>query len=226
MMNFFRIDSIFFEVLGYPMSYIEFVGTLAGAVAVWLSARANIWSWPIGLINVTLFFFLFYQVQLYPDMFLQVFFFVTNIIGWWRWSNPRAGEANAKKELKVSFMDRKKLIGWILGGIAGTFLLGSFAAKLHDYFPTIFNLPSAFPYADSFVTVMSIVGTYFMVNKKIECWILWIIVDIVATYMYFMKGIKFVGIEYLAFCFIAAFGLWNWLREYKEMQVSHSRTHA
>jgi nicotinamide mononucleotide transporter len=45
-------------------------------------------------------------------------------------------------------------------------------------------------------------------------------VDAVATYMYFMKGIKFVGIEYLAFCFIAAFGLWNWMKEYKKYSVA------
>src|SRR5882757_6791662 len=109
-MNFFSIKNIFFTVLGYPMSYLEFFGTVAGAIAVWLSARANIWSWPIGLINVTLFFFLFFQVQLYPDMFLQIFFFVTNLIGWWRWANPKQGEEDKKNELKVTLMSMKWLI--------------------------------------------------------------------------------------------------------------------
>ena len=75
-MQFFDIENIFFTTLGYEMSYLEFFGTIAGAVAIWLSAKAIVWSWPIGIINVVLFFFLFYQVQLYPDMFLQVFFFV------------------------------------------------------------------------------------------------------------------------------------------------------
>src|SRR3990170_8628991 len=107
-MYFFDIQNILFEFLGYKMSYLEFFGTIAGAVAVWLSARANIWSWPIGIINVVLFFFLFYQVQLYPDMFLQVFFFVTNLLGWWRWAHPKTGEEDRKKELKVSYMDRRQ----------------------------------------------------------------------------------------------------------------------
>jgi nicotinamide mononucleotide transporter len=86
--------------------------------------------------------------------------------------------------------------------------------------PSIFSQPSAFPYADSFVTVMSIGATFLMIQKKVECWIIWIVVDAVATYMYFMKGIKFVGIEYLVFCFIAAFGLWNWIKEYKKYSVA------
>jgi nicotinamide mononucleotide transporter len=221
-MYFFDIQNILFEFLGYKMSYLEFFGTIAGAIAVWLSARANIWSWPIGIVNVVLFFFLFYQVQLYPDMFLQVFFFVTNLLGWWRWSHPKTGEEDRKKELKVSFTHWKYFLLMSIGGLLATYLFGSFAKNLHELFPTIFSLPSAYPYADSFVTVISILATFLMVEKKIECWILWIIVDAVATYLYFAKGIKFVGIEYLAFCFIAAFGLWSWMQEYKLNRFTES----
>lgn len=221
MSSFFDINNIFFEIWGYEMSYLEFFGTIAGGVAVWLAAKANIWSWPLGLINVTLFFFLFFQVQLYPDMFLQAFFFVTNLMGWWRWSHPKLEEEDKKHELRISWMDKKHLLLVFVIGIAGTFVMGSFASRLHEFFPTVFGKPSAFPYLDSFVTVMSIITTFLMIQKKIECWIFWILIDIIATYMYFMKGIKFVGIEYLAFCFIAAFGLWNWIKEYRSYQTTN-----
>ncbi len=220
-MSFFDLTNIFFEIWGYEMSYLEFFGTIAGGVAVWLAAKANIWSWPLGLINVTLFFFLFFQVQLYPDMFLQAFFFVTNLMGWWRWSHPKKEEADKKQELKISWMDKKHLILVLAIGIAGTFVMGSFASRLHEFFPTLFGKPSAFPYLDSFVTVMSIITTFLMIQKKIECWIFWIVIDIIATYMYFMKGIKFVGLEYLVFCFIATFGLLNWIKEYKSYPTTN-----
>jgi nicotinamide mononucleotide transporter len=222
MLNFFDINNIMLEVMGYSMSYLEFFGTVAGGVAVWLASKANVWSWPLGLINVTLFFFLFFQVQLYPDMFLQVFFFITNLIGWWRWKNPNITEKDKKHELKISFTPKNQLVVFTLAGLIGTIVFGSFASRLHDFFPSLFSLPSAFPYADSFVTVMSIVATYLMIQKKIECWIVWIVVDVVATYMYFMKEIKFVGIEYLAFCFIAAYGLWNWIKEYRSYSSQHA----
>lgn len=214
-MSFFDINNIFFETMGYPMSYLEFFGTIAGAIAIGLSAKANVWSWPIGIINVVLFFFLFYQVQLYPDMFLQVFFFVTNLMGWWRWTHPKEFEEDRKHELRVSYMKPVQFIVVFILGITGTFLFGALAENIHDIFPQIFSKPSAFPYLDSFVTVMSIITTFLMINKKIESWIIWILVDAIATYMYFVKGIKFVALEYLVFCFIAAFGLWNWMREYR-----------
>jgi nicotinamide mononucleotide transporter len=62
---------------------------------------------------------------------------------------------------------------------------------------------------------MSIVATYLMVQKKAECWLVWIAVDAVATYLYFSKHILFVSVEYLVFCFLAAFGFYTWMREYR-----------
>ena len=137
-MSFFDINNIFFEAWGYSMSYLEFFGTVAGGIAVWLSAKVNVWSWPIGIINVTLFFFLFYQVQLYPDMFLQAFFFVTNLIGWWRWKHPMKGEEDGRLELRVSYMPLKQMIILSGVGILSTFLFGSLASRLHEIFPAMF----------------------------------------------------------------------------------------
>lgn len=214
-MDFFSIDNIIFKVLGYPLSYLEFFGTLTGIIAVWLSARANVWSWPLGLVNVTLSFFLFFQVQLYPDMFLQIFFFVTNLIGWWRWLNPRTGEEDKKDELKISWMDRKQLILITGIGIVGTIAFGLFAARLHNFFPMVFTKPSASPFVDSFITVMSIVATYYMIQKKIECWIIWIAIDVVATGLYFVRDIKFYSLLYLVLTILAAFGFYHWRKEYK-----------
>ena len=219
-MNFFNIDSIFFTVLGYPMSHLEFFGTIAGAIAVWISAKANVWSWPIGIINVVLLFFLFYQVQLYPDMFLQVFFFITNIIGWWRWTHPRPGEEDRKQELKVSFLTNRQRIIIFFTIVSGSVALGATASRLNDWAPVLFSKPSAFPYLDSFVTITSIIAQYWMLQKKVECWALWIGADIIATYLYFSKDIKFLGLEYLVFCFIASYGLWNWIREFNSYRTA------
>jgi len=185
-------------------------------IAVVLSARGNVWSWPIGIINVVLLFFLFYQVQLYPDMFLQVYFLGTNIAGWWRWKNPRPGEENRMQELRVSFLSTRERIAGVGLVLTGTVALGTFAANLSRLFPDLFSKPSAFPFADSFVTVTSLLAQYWMLHKKAECWILWILADIVATSLYFSRGIKFLSLEYAVFCIVAAYGLVTWIRLEKE----------
>ena len=74
-MTFFDINTIAFEVIGYPVSYVELIGTLFGLISVYFASRANILTWPTGIINEFFLFILFFQVQLYADMFLQVYFF-------------------------------------------------------------------------------------------------------------------------------------------------------
>lgn len=215
MSSFFDIDNVFFTAWNYSVSYLEFFGMISGLIAVSLSALARVSSWPIGIINVILSFFLFYQVQLYPDMFLQVFFLVTNVIGWWRWTHPKPFEEDQKHELRVSFMTRSQLLTVTLLGTSGTLALGLFAENLHELMPTLFTKPSAAPYLDSFITVMSVITTFYMIQKKIESWVIWLLVDILATYLYFIRDIKLYALLYGVYCVIAAFALWNWAREHR-----------
>jgi len=218
MSAFFDIDTIFFTALGYPMSYLEFFGTVFGALAVWLSVRAHIGSWPAGIVSVSLFFFIFYQIQLYPDMFLQIFFLVTNIIGWWRWKNPAAGEEDRRNELRVTRLSNRNFGLILLGGGLATVAFGTAAGRLHEWFPVLFTKPSAFPYLDSFTSVMSIVATYLLIQEKVETWYVWLVVDALSAYMYFVKGVKLIGIEYAVYCLVALVGVYNFTREYRQYQ--------
>ncbi|WP_266365053.1 nicotinamide riboside transporter PnuC [Tellurirhabdus rosea] len=215
MSHFFNIDTIFFTVLGYPMSYLEFFGTVFGALAVWLSVRANVWSWPAGVVSVSLFFFIFYQIQLYPDMFLQIFFLITNLIGWWRWKNPARGEEDRHNELRVTRLSTQHFMLTVLGSLVATVVFGAIAGRLHEWFPVLFNKPSAFPYLDSFTSVLSIVATYLLIQKKVETWYVWLVVDAISAYMYFVKGVKLIGIEYAVYCLVALVGVYHFTQEYR-----------
>jgi nicotinamide mononucleotide transporter len=214
--TFFDINNIFLTLWDYPMSHLEFWGFVTGLLAVYLSAQEKVSSWYIGLVNVSLSFFLYFQVQLYPDMFLQVFFFVTNLIGWWQWTHPKPYEANALEQLKITSLGLRNWVLVLVIGSAGTVLMGFFAQNLHTILPRIFSKPSAFPYMDSFVTVMSIMATFTLIRKKIESWYLWLLIDLIATYMYFLKGIKVYSLEYAIFCVIALIGAVQWTKEYQK----------
>ncbi len=215
-MSFFDINNVFFEFLGVKMSYLEFYATLTGLVAVILSVRENVWSWILGLANVVLAFIMFYQIQLYPDMFLQIFFFITNIIGFWQWKFPKKQEANLYNELKISQLSLKQFGLFSLIGLICTALLGTFAKNLSELIPEIFSKPSAFPYMDSFTTIMSIFATFLLIRKKVEAWWIWLAVDIISTYMYFVKDVKLYSLLYAVFCVIALFGAINWTKEYRK----------
>src|SRR4051794_32655767 len=89
-MQFFQIENIAFHVMGYPLSYIELIGTLFGLISVYYASKADILTWPTGIINEVFLFVLFYQVQLYADMFLQIYFLIVTVFGWYKWKSNTA----------------------------------------------------------------------------------------------------------------------------------------
>ncbi len=207
-MSLFEINNIAFEFMGYPISYVELIGTLFGLISVYLASRANILTWATGIINELFLFILFFQVQLYADMFLQVYFFVVTLFGWYNWKHK-------PKHNSISTTDFKTRI-WIASLIiVGTILAGFFFANIHLYLPQYFKTEASFPFADSFVMVLSIFATVLLAQKKLETWYLWIMVDIVCVFLFFKKGIVFLGIEYLVFLGLATYGLLNWKKEMK-----------
>lgn len=219
MAEFFSLEHIFFTVFGYSMSHLEFWATLTGGLAVWLSAKENVWSWVVGLVNVCLAFWMFYQSQLYPDMALQVFFFITNIIGFYMWKFPRKGQENQNQELAITRMAGSQYLLFATVIILGTMSFGFFAKNLHELLPGLFALPSAYPYIDSFILTASIGTTFLMMRKKVETWWMWLAIDMVSTVLYYTKNIKLYSLLYLVFCFIAVFGALEWTRKWRSYQV-------
>lgn len=213
--SFIDVSIPLITVWGYPLSGLELAGTLTGLACVWLTARERISCWPVGIINIVCFFFMFYQVHLYADMFLQVFFFVMSIYGWIKWANPRSpDEANSRNELRITSLAANRLAAVVAASAACGAAFGLLMSRLHLYIPALFPRPSAFPYLDSFIAVFSVTATILMAGKKLDCWYFWIFVDILAVFVYFLRGIKLVSLEYLVFGMLAAMGLFVWRREY------------
>jgi len=203
------LDYIIVEFWDYPMSFIEIFGTLTGLITVWLAARNNIITWPFGLVNVSTFFIIFWQVNLYADMFLQVYFFSMSVYGWIFWYRQK----NIIK--KISIISNHQRLYTILLMIVATILLGYLISNIHIWLPHVFNKPAAYPYFDAYTTILSVIATIWMARRIIESWVLWILVDVVAIVLYYLKGIKLVSFEYIVFLIMSVYGLIEWVREYK-----------
>jgi len=215
-MNIFDINFVVLKILNYPLSLVELIGTITGMLSVYLTTREKISCWPIGIFNILCFLVLFYQVQLYSDMLLQLYFLVMSVYGWWQWTHPRSpGHADNNQQLKISDLPGKGF--WLTIGIStvAVILLGAFISRIHIYLPALFPVPAALPYPDAFTTVFSITATILMTRKKRQCWLLWILVDIAAVVIYFIKGINLIAIEYIIFGIIAVNGYLGWSRQQK-----------
>jgi len=205
-MNFFEMKNIAFQFLGYPISYVELIGTLFGLFSVYFASRANILTWGTGIVNEVFLFILFFQVQLYADVFLQVYFFIVTIYGWHNWKTNTA----EKMISKINFRNKLLLAAAIF---IFSLLSGFLFSNIHLYLPEYFKVKAAYPFIDSFVMVSSIVATVLLAKKKIENWYLWIAVDLVCVVLYFKKGVYFLSIEYFIFLGLASYGLYHWKKQ-------------
>jgi nicotinamide mononucleotide transporter len=205
------------DLFGYPVRYVELIATLFGLLSIYLAARQIIWTWPVGVINIIFSFVVFYQVQLYADMFLQVFFLCTNIWGWVIWKGHLREE---KPVRKLSAKTRSILSGVI---IVSTYVLGTLVKNVHLLLPQLFDLAAAFPFVDTFIAVASITASILLAERFIENWRIWIIVDIICVFVYASKNIIFISFEYFVFCLLACFAFFSWLKSMKHKANASSQ---
>lgn len=204
-------------MLGYRMSLLELLATLTGLLAVWLAARGNILTWLFAIVNAVLFFILFYQVNLYSAMALQVFFFCNSIYGWYNWRRDKSGE---KKP--VTLLLRRQRTFWLIAIIAGGMILGTVMGRIHTWLPDLFPVKASFVYTDAMITVLSIAASVLMAKMKLENWALWIIIDIFSIAMYAMRGVMLVSLQYVIFLFMATYGFIEWRKGIKHAEKPDS----
>ena len=205
-MHFFEIANTAFTIMGYPISYVELIGTVFGLVSVYFASRANILTWGTGIVNEVFLFLLFFQVHLYADMFLQVYFFVVTLYGWYKWRTVTVENKITTVNIRARVLNATIIIGCSL-------LSGFLIKDLHLYLPNHFKNPASYPYIDSLVMVLSIVATILLAKKKIENWYLWILVVAICVMLYYKKGIYFLSLEYLIFLGLASYGLYHWKKK-------------
>jgi nicotinamide mononucleotide transporter len=209
--SFFSVDNIAFTALDYPISWIELLGTIFNLVCVILAAKKNILTWPIGLIGVSLFASMFHQYQLYADFTLNAFFYTTTgVIGWIFWVKNKQNGSLEITETRALKINQLALLGGIL--LVGIIGVSIFYMNSNTLLPSIYPEPTSYPIWDSIVMVLSIAAQLLMMSRFKENWLLWIVVDIVATTLYWVKDIKLLAIEYFVFLINAIFGYWQWAK--------------
>jgi nicotinamide mononucleotide transporter len=214
----FDVKETFFTVFEHPVSYVEFIGTVLGLISVFLAARANIFTWPTGIANAIFFLVIFYQIQLYSDMFLQMYFCGMGIYGWFTWKYRAEHHQSAIRTL--SNRDRLRLA--VLVG-AVVLVIGTLISRIHLLLPSIFEKPASYPYIDTFIAISSVLAVILLARRIFETWVLWILVDITSIGLYSVKGVKLIAVEYIIFLALAVLGILSWYRLWKRERLAEAQ---
>jgi nicotinamide mononucleotide transporter len=202
------VSSILDEIVKalYATTPAEYIGAIFGLISVYLTVKRNIWCWPTGIICTVAYTYLFYDIKLYADMLLQVFFTVTSFLGWYWWLH--GGEH--KEELPVTYMTTPQRVWMAIGLPIACFLIGAAFRQYTD---------AHLPFWDATASGASVVAQILMMRKKLENWYLWIFVNILSIGIYTYKHIYLTTILYAVFLVLAFLGLIEWRKAWLKQKV-------
>jgi nicotinamide mononucleotide transporter len=191
-------------------SPLEWVATVAGFLCVYLLIKRSMWSFAFGLVQVSIYAWIFYEVKLYSDMILHVFYIGFQFYGWyiWRRSQDETGH------VVVIPGSLKEYSLWITAVIVSSAIVGFIMTN---------NTDASFPYPDAFTTCASLVAQWLLSRKKLCNWLFWIVVDVVAMAIYWQKQLYPTSVLYLCFLVMATIGQIQW---YKAWRNSFNRATA
>lgn len=180
------------------LSTLEWVAAGLGLVNIALLIFRSPWNFAFGIASVAIYIFVFWESRLYAEAGLQVFFVLAQLWGWWLWLKVGGDDSR----VPVRWLDWKSRTVWILMTAAISINLGW---VLHRFTNAVM------PYADSAIAGASVTAQILLGFRRIENWVLWVLIDIAAVALYIDRGLYPTAGLYAGMLVMSLFGLREWI---------------
>lgn len=184
---------------GQSIAPLEVVAFIFGLLSVWLTQRMHIANWPAGIASLLCFAVVFLGARLYGGALLQLVMTAVAAYGWWSWARARP-DAQGLRVTRTS--GREAAAALVLGGLA-TAAAALVLASRTD---------SPAPWPDAAVLVFSLIAMWGQAHRRLECWLVWIGVDLVAVPLYWSRSLPLTAALYVLFLLLCIGGWFKWRR--------------
>lgn len=216
-------DWLFGQYADYPTLFIalELIAVVFGVASVLLARNLNVLVFPIGLVSTAIFVYLLWKWQLFGDMFINAYYSVMSLYGWFNWSkNKDDAEQNSVHIEHIQSSDMPILAGLATATVAFVALVYYFRPVINNQFSFDgavlgLHLFTWVDYTDMLTTALFLMAMWLMASRKIEHWLLWIVADSISVPLYFYKGLTFTALQYVVFTLIAIWAYYEWQRRYR-----------
>jgi nicotinamide mononucleotide transporter len=191
------------------MNVLDLISAVLGLTCVFLAGRNSKYNFWVGYLYTISLFFLFWDKNLLASLLLQPVSLGINILGHWRWTHPRAEERSADDASAL----RVSKLGWTERAlcIAAVLLIAAvWGWLLRRLFPA-----DPQPYLDSCLTVLILMAQFLSAQKKWECWIAWIVVNVVQIALHVSVGNIFMPVVSGLYLVNGIVSLRHWNRLYR-----------
>ena len=185
---------------------IEIIAVVTGLLSVWFSKKINVLVFPIGIISVLLYVFIFIKNELYANAGINFIYFLISVFGWWNWkrTNDKSLKSKGNDELKVTFLNGKENI------IVYSLFTITFLSIV------IFSNSVIATKLDYITSAAGLIAMMLTSLKKVENWIFYLFADIVLIPLCIYNGLYLTSLQYVAYTILAIMGLISWSKEARQ----------
>lgn len=184
------------------VSALEIAANAVMTLSIVLAGRNSLHSWWLGVLGCSLFALLFYDVNLYADVALQLFFIVTCLLGWWRWRRGNGGQPTPIRRAQ------RPVLLWM--SVIALLATAAYGLLLQAY-------TNAYaPFVDSAVLAFSIVAQLLLMGRRIDTWPFWLLVNTISVPLYLSRGLQLTALLYAAYWINALISWFFWRRQLEE----------
>ena len=185
------------------MMLLEVFAVIFAIAYLLLAVRQNILCWYAALLSTSIYIYLYWDVSLYMESILNIYYILMAIYGWINWSNRKE-----KINLFIKEWSLKKHFASVIFIIVLSLLSGLL----------LNNTEAARPYLDSFTTWGSVFTTYMVTQKILSNWLYWLVINGVGIFLNIDKELYLTALLLLSYQVISILGFINWQKSYHEQK--------
>lgn len=175
----------------------EILGACCGLAGVVLANSNNPLSWWFQLPACLLYSWVFYEKGLIADSLLQIWFFVSSISGLLNWSKTE------NRLLPITRMSSWEWPRFVVLNVLGIGVL---------YFALIPFGQARWLATDVLCAVLSVSAQRLLVQRKLENWFFWIVVNNLYLWLYWQSQLYYTFVFYCLLLLLAFRGWRQWKR--------------
>lgn len=192
---------------------LEITATLSAVIGVILIARQNILGWPLGILWAVISAWLaFTQWQLVSDGILYLSYIPIQIYCWAVW--VRRDKINQDEPFIPTWMPCKHQA---FISIAAMLAIAAWAFGISGLATAVSWIPEpTLLWRDSTTTVLNFFAQFLQARKRMENWIIWLIVNLLGIHIYWVKEAPIYSIQYAIFLGLGIYGWVQWHRSSRQ----------
>ena len=192
-------------------NFVEITGAILAFIYLILEIKRKWPFWIVGIISSAFYVYIFFHARLYAEMGLNFYYILMCFYGLycWKFSSKAGGDNHGfhRIDLKTTLV----LFCFFI------VLFTSAVIVLRRFTDSQVAIP------DALIAVLSIIATWMVAKKIVECWYIWIFVNIFATGLYIHQKLYPTAILFIVYSILSFVGLLEWQKSINKDDSAYTK---